>query len=195
VAHVGDGRCVLADNGRAVALTRDHKATDPNEIKRVVQVSENEQHELSQLAQALASHAQTWCAWCCLVAVLTGNLARDACLHQGRLRTGMLQAHAAPDTFAVSMAAVTATLLPMLLFKIKERLRPLLLLLLLLLQAGLSVVRNRVATSNSSLAMTRSLGDTKYKQENLPMHKQVRKSGHVCNMSPTARKTVTDKDC
>jgi hypothetical protein len=39
VAHVGDSRCVLGDNGRAVALTRDHKATDPDEIKRVVRVS------------------------------------------------------------------------------------------------------------------------------------------------------------
>jgi serine/threonine protein phosphatase PrpC len=40
VAHVGDSRCVLADNGRAVALTRDHKATDPEEAKRVVRVSD-----------------------------------------------------------------------------------------------------------------------------------------------------------
>ncbi|WIA31915.1 hypothetical protein OEZ86_002775 [Tetradesmus obliquus] len=75
VAHVGDSRCVLGDNGRAVALTRDHKASDPEEAKRVV-------------------------------------------------------------------------------------------------RAGLSVVRNRVATSNSSLAMTRSLGDTKYKAADQPVHKQ-----------------------
>jgi serine/threonine protein phosphatase PrpC len=39
VAHVGDSRCMLGDNGRAVALTRDHKASDPEEIKRVVRVS------------------------------------------------------------------------------------------------------------------------------------------------------------
>eukprot|EP00882_Tetradesmus_deserticola_P000651 GHRQ01000710.1.p1 GENE.GHRQ01000710.1~~GHRQ01000710.1.p1 ORF type:complete len:379 (+),score=140.48 GHRQ01000710.1:319-1455(+) len=75
VAHVGDSRCVLGDNGHAVAMTRDHKASEPDESKRVV-------------------------------------------------------------------------------------------------RAGLSVVRNRVTTNNSSLAMTRSLGDTKYKQGNLPMHKQ-----------------------
>jgi hypothetical protein len=40
VAHVGDSRCVLGDNGRAVALTRDHKASDPDEAKRVVRVSD-----------------------------------------------------------------------------------------------------------------------------------------------------------
>lgn len=38
VAHVGDSRCVLGDNGRAVALTRDHKASDPEEAKRVMRV-------------------------------------------------------------------------------------------------------------------------------------------------------------
>lgn len=41
-------------------------------------------------------------------------------------------------------------------------------------QAGLSIERNRVRTKNSSLAMTRTLGDTKYKQPDLPPAKQVR---------------------
>eukprot|EP00878_Enallax_costatus_P007901 GHUV01008266.1.p1 GENE.GHUV01008266.1~~GHUV01008266.1.p1 ORF type:complete len:250 (+),score=87.35 GHUV01008266.1:378-1127(+) len=75
VASVGDSRCVLSDNGKAVALTRDHKAHDAEEARRVM-------------------------------------------------------------------------------------------------QAGLSIERNRVRTKNSSLAMTRTLGDTKYKQPELPPAKQ-----------------------
>jgi protein phosphatase 1L len=38
VASVGDSRCVMSDGGTAVALTRDHKASDPLEARRVMQV-------------------------------------------------------------------------------------------------------------------------------------------------------------
>eukprot|EP00775_Hariotina_reticulata_P007477 gene7477-7686_t len=75
VASVGDSRCVLSDSGMAVALTRDHKASDPQEARRVM-------------------------------------------------------------------------------------------------QAGLSIFRNRVIADRSSLAMTRSMGDAKYKQMHLPPNKQ-----------------------
>lgn len=75
VASVGDSRCVLADNGKAVALTRDHKAVDAEEARRVV-------------------------------------------------------------------------------------------------KAGLSIEHNRVRAKNSTLAMTRTLGDMKYKQPELPPQKQ-----------------------
>lgn len=40
------------------------------------------------------------------------------------------------------------------------------------MQAGFSIVRNRVAGPHGSLAMTRALGDTKYKTANLPVEKQ-----------------------
>lgn len=48
-----------------------------------------------------------------------------------------------------------------------------LLVLVLCEQAGLSIERNRVRAKNSSLAMTRTLGDTKYKQPELPPQQQV----------------------
>jgi hypothetical protein len=35
VASVGDSRCVLSDSGRALCLTRDHKAKDPAEARRI----------------------------------------------------------------------------------------------------------------------------------------------------------------
>jgi len=34
-ANIGDARIVLSQNGNAVALTKDHKATDPEEIERI----------------------------------------------------------------------------------------------------------------------------------------------------------------
>lgn len=54
---------------------------------------------------------------------------------------------------------------------------PVLLLPPLVLQAGLKIERNRVRTKNSSLAMTRTLGDTKYKHNDLPPEAQVGKIG------------------
>lgn len=50
VASVGDSRCVLSDNGKAVGLTRDHKAHDEEEARRVVQVGHEQMDgRLSQL--------------------------------------------------------------------------------------------------------------------------------------------------
>ncbi|GBF97841.1 phosphatase 2C-like [Raphidocelis subcapitata] len=40
------------------------------------------------------------------------------------------------------------------------------------IKAGLSVARNRVVAAKSSLAMTRALGDTKYKDQTLPPERQ-----------------------
>jgi hypothetical protein len=38
VANAGDSRCVLSRGGRAVALTQDHKPTDPEEYARIIKV-------------------------------------------------------------------------------------------------------------------------------------------------------------
>lgn len=38
VANAGDSRCVLSRGGRAVALTHDHKPTDPEEYARIIKV-------------------------------------------------------------------------------------------------------------------------------------------------------------
>ena len=37
-------RCVLSDSGKAICLTRDHKAKDPQEARRIVQVGAGTLH-------------------------------------------------------------------------------------------------------------------------------------------------------
>lgn len=38
MANVGDARCVLGRNGKALRLTYDHKGSDPQEMKRIIDV-------------------------------------------------------------------------------------------------------------------------------------------------------------
>lgn len=38
VANAGDSRCVLSRNGRAVAMTQDHKPMDADEYARIMKV-------------------------------------------------------------------------------------------------------------------------------------------------------------
>lgn len=52
-------RCVLSDSGQAVALTRDHKAKDPNEARRVEQVGDMPEQPLGAVPQAPDSSAAT----------------------------------------------------------------------------------------------------------------------------------------
>ena len=37
VAHIGDSRVVLRNNGKAIRVTRDHKGSDPDEQKRIIE--------------------------------------------------------------------------------------------------------------------------------------------------------------